>query len=201
MILRSAADGRRHERPLLRVRSPRLSRLPPPAGSLEVSSPVGPTEPRTPLRTARSERPGSYLGQASSRDRTAPARPSTALSSESGTEPRRSPLRNRMAFARGVRPAPPSCPPTLRRHGAGRAGRSDPPRVAPSEDGRPPPPFWLLVLGQDRARPIAAGSVSLQPRVRPVGTELTDTMVKPSPARARRAASSRPHRLPLLRGR
>ena len=140
MILRSAADGRRHERPRLRARSPRLRPLLPPAGSLGVSSPVGPTEPPTPLRTARSERPGSFPGQASSRHRTAPARPSTALSSESGTELRRSPPSNRMASARGVRPAPPSCPPTLRRHGAGRAGRSDPPvappRVAPSEDGR-----------------------------------------------------------------
>ena len=91
MILRSAADGRRHERPRLRARSPRLRPLLPPAGSLGGSSPVGPTEPPTPLRTARSERPGSYLGQASSRHRTAPARPSTALSSESGTELRRSP--------------------------------------------------------------------------------------------------------------
>ena len=61
--MRSAADGRRHERPRLRARSPRLRPLLPPAGSLGVSSPVGPTEPPTPLRTARSERPGSFPGK------------------------------------------------------------------------------------------------------------------------------------------
>jgi hypothetical protein len=68
---------------------------------------------------------------------------STALSSESGTGPRRSPPCNRMTFAPGGRPGPPSCPPTLRRRGAGRAGRHDPaPRVAPSEHGWPLPPSW-----------------------------------------------------------
>ena len=126
MILRSAADGRRHERPRLRARSPRLRPLLPPAGSLGGSSPVGPTEPPTPLRTARSERPGSYLGQASSRHRTAPARPSTALSSESGTELRRSPPEQpdgiRPRRPAGTAELPADAAPT--RRGQGREERS-----------------------------------------------------------------------------
>ena len=61
---------------------------------------------------------------------------------------RASPGRNRgdrLRQSDGIRPRRPAgtaeLPPTLRRHGAGRGGRSDPPvappRVAPSEDGRP----------------------------------------------------------------
>ena len=92
---RDDLEARRRRKEARKATAPSTKPAPPSAaaarGLLGGLITGGPTEPPTPLRTTRSERPGSYLGQASSRHRTAPARPSTALSSESGTEPRRSP--------------------------------------------------------------------------------------------------------------
>ena len=141
MILRSAADGRRHERPRLRARSPRLRPLLPPAGSLGGSSPVGPAEPPTPLRTAAANARAASQGNRARvvgrhrRDR----RPSCRASPERnrGERLRATRWHPRAASRRHRRAARRRCPDATRAEAGGAIRRRRcPASLRPEMDGR-----------------------------------------------------------------